>query len=191
MDFIWPFFMGVSMKVYDDITDMKLSNNTLIIEFLKTFQTFAIIFSTISDFNFGVVFFIINAFAFLADKDAYLSDPYYASVISLFPLLLIYSYSTRHSENLMSILYVLCFIVFFSVEPFIIREEYSELKLFIRFITSCVVFSGLFISKIFGVSDSCLKFGVTCLGYIMVSTGFQFYMLSNNNDLSKTISLHT
>lgn len=191
MDFIWPFLMGSSIKVYDDITDMKLSNNSILIEFLKTIQTVSTIFSVISDFNFGLVFFVVNALALLADKDAYLEDSYYACLMMVYPIFLIYAYSTRHPETLISILYVSCFAFFFSIEPFFIREEYSDIKFIVRFITSSIVFFGLFISKYIGVSNSCLKLGVACLGYIMVSTVFQFYMLSNNDDISKTISLHT
>jgi hypothetical protein len=182
MDFISPLIMGVSIKIYDDLTDMNLSQNKLGIEILKSLQTLTTTISVRNDFNFGIVFFIINAFSYLMDREAYTGD-YYTSMIILYPILLILAFSTRHYENAISILYVIAFIIFFALEPLLIKEEYSKFKLMIRLITSIVVFVGIFIGYYFGVSSSCLKLGVACLGYIMTSSAFQFYMTFNNDDI--------
>lgn len=182
---------GIAIKVYDDISDNKFTVSETYLEVLKTFQIVGLTILSIHDFNFSLFLCLMNILSFVGDPSAYVTDQFHKSILILYPILVILSFPYKTQLNIVSILYVLCFLTFFAVEPYIVPEEYSEKKGVIRLITSVVVFIGLFVGHYFGVSMSFLKIGIICLGYIFTSTLFQFYILSQNNDkLLQAITLH-
>lgn len=182
MEFLVAALTGITIKIYDDISDNKLLVSERYIEFMKTFQVIGLTLISFHDFNFSVSMYILNILSFLGDISAYTTDSFHVSILILYPFLVLLSLPYKSRVNFISILYVLCFIVFFTVEPHIIQEEYSERKAVLRFFTSIVVFVGLFVGYFMGVSTSFLKIGSICLGYIFTSTLFQGYMVSQNND---------
>ena len=191
MDLTLSFLSGVSIKVYDDLVDNTFKIKEFYAELLKVFLVISLSVLSVRDFNFSMFFLLMNILSFVADNELYLTNNFHTSISVLYPILVVLSFQTRKSLNLVSILYIGCFLVFFAVEPILIKEEYSHRKFIIRILTSIVVFIGLFVGQFFGVSWSFLKIGTISLGYIFASSVFQLYMLSQNNDsVLQTNTLH-
>lgn len=192
MDFIASLVTGITIKLYDDISDNKIAVHEGYIELLKTLQVIGLTAISIHDFNFSASICLLNILSFMGDTSAYLTDHFHKSILYLYPLVVLISFNYMSPVNIISVLYILCFIFFFTVEPHVIKEEYSQRKGILRLITSIVVLIGLFVGKYLGVSTSFLKLGTICLGYIFMSTIFQFYMLEKDNDkLLQTLVLHS
>lgn len=191
MDIILSALTGIAIKIYDDISDNGIVVNETYSQFLKTFQLIGLTIISSNDFTFSSTFFLVNILSFLGDRDAYLTDYFHKSILFLYPILILTSFQYRSYPNIISILYLLWFVIFFTLEPYITPEEFSERKGLIRLATSIFIYFGLFVGKYLGVSNSCLKMGSICLGYIFSSTLFQFYMLNKHNDkLLQTLVLY-
>jgi len=192
MDILFSFISGSIIKIYDDFTDNNVNLTDFQLNFLKVLQTISLVIISIKDFNFSLFFYIMNVLSFIQDNDLYLKDNYQKSISLLYPIFIFLSFSHRTPLNIISILYISCFLVFFALEPKLTPEEYSHRKFIIRTITTVVVFIGLFVGYYLNVSWSFLKIGTICLGYILTSCIFQLYMLSQDNDrILQALVLHT
>jgi hypothetical protein len=81
------------------------------------------------------------------------------------------------SFNLYDGLYIICLILVFALEPLIITEEYSYRKLYMRIIITISIVIGVFIGNKIGISNSIIKILIYGIGYSLVSSCFQAYLL--------------
>lgn len=190
MDFALSVIYGITIKVYDDITDTGIPVTPLILELLKTLQTIILSIISYSDFNYSAVFYGINIVAMIADDTAYLGDDYYNSIFYLYPIFLVLSFGTRRWITGIEIFCLFLGGLFFALEPIVIKENVSYRKFILRSLgiiaTICVIIIGFYI----GLSPSLLKLLFSWLGYVTTSSIFQGYMLIKNNDISTSRILH-
>lgn len=187
METFFSLLLGGSMKLYDDLTDNNIITDDFRLQVLKTAQLVSLTAISVRDFWFSVFFLLMNVLCMFADTKAYLADNFYVSIMIVAPLLLIASFPHRESLNLISILYIMCFVSVFAIEPYITPEEYSYTKFALRSLAGVVVAVGLVIAKHIGVSWSFMKIGLGCLAYTIVSSVFQLYMLHRENETSPEV----
>jgi hypothetical protein len=190
MDFVLSVIYGITIKVYDDITDTGIPVSPLLLELLKSIQTVTLTLTTYSDFNYSLYFLGINILALLSDKTAYLDDMYYKSIFYLCPLVLVFSFKTRYMPNILDVFYIFWFALMFAIEPLVIREDVSDRKFILRSLGIVGTVGGICVGLYFRVSSSILKIVFAWLGYVTTSSIFQGYMLIKNNDISTSRILH-
>jgi Ca2+/Na+ antiporter len=76
------------------------------------------------------------------------------------------------------ILYIIVFSIIIFVEPLIIKEDVSYLKLITRMIGTVMLLLLFVWSDYLQISPSIMKINMYLLGYCIVSVIFQFYSLS-------------
>lgn len=190
MDILFSILGGISAKIYDDMSDNGLLTNKLIEELLKGSQWVFLTLISHNDFNFTSFIFFINFLNLITNWNAWYD--YEISLQILYVLFIPLSFSTRKQLSFVDMLYILCFSICMGLEPLIITEEYSQRKFLFRSITTLVIYIGLFVGHYNGVSWSLLKVGMYSLGYALVSSIFQLYMLTQNNDnILQTLVLHS
>jgi hypothetical protein len=191
MDILFAFFSGVISKLYDDIYDNKIIENKKINDILKGLNWILFTLVCYNDFNFALVFYVINIFCLLKDPEPYLKESYEFSLVFLFPLLILLNFSSLKYFGILDLFYVMFFSVVMIFEPVFFKEEYSSKKFIMRSISFISSVSGLLIGKVFNISTSLVKISGYATGYALVSSIFQLYMLSQNNDrIFQTMVLH-
>jgi len=191
MDYIVPLIGGISCKLYDDLYDNNILSNEVFKECLKGIQWVSLALMSYNDFNFTVIAMIANGANAIFNNDGW-NNPYETSLLFVYPIFLLISYSTRKAINLIEIFY-LTFIFFGMMwDPIVITEEYSHRKFIQRVLVFMSSIIGLAGGLYFNISMSFIKLTLYSTGYFLTSSIFQLYMLEkDNDDLSKTISLHT
>lgn len=189
MDYIIPIIGGISCKLYDDLYDNNILTNEVYKECLKAIQWITLTLMSYNDFNFTVFIGLINGLNAISNWKEW-NHGYETSLLLIYPVFLLISYSTRTSMSYIDMFYVTCFSICMAFEPLIIKEEYSPLKFITRAGLTIFIYVGLFVSHYFGVSWSFLKVGIYSVGYAFVSSIFQLYMLVKHNDISTSEILH-
>jgi hypothetical protein len=190
MDILLAIISGITTKLYDDLYDNNFLSNETLKESLKGINWILFTLLAYNDFNFAFVFYLINALCLISEPEFYLSYPYEASIVFLFPLLILYSFSTRKSISFYDGFYMVYFMTVMMIEPILFKEEYSLKKMFFRIVAFVYSVMGGVLGLYFGVSTSFIKISAFGIGYGLVSSIFQAYMVIGD-DISKTISLHT
>ena len=175
---VYAILGGIICKVYDDLNDMDILRSEKINEILKGGQWMILTLLSINDFNFSILFYLIQFINYLANPNEW-SNSYESSLLYLYPFLIILSFHTRRYITIPDILILVFFCIFSILEPLNIIEEISYKKLFIRSIGSIIISILLFISLYFNISPSIKKILLYFLGYTVISTYFQIYNLSN------------
>ena len=182
MEYLISFLGGLSCKIYDDLFDNKLFKNDIFEESLKGTQWIILTLMSYNDFNFTACFYLINLLNAMPNWNAW-DIGYEKSLLILYPVFLLLSFSTRQSLTLFDLLYVLTFCVGMGIEPLLIKEEYSIRKLIVRSFLSISMFAWILIGHYFNVSWSFLKVAIYGLGYIITSSIFQLYMLNRDDEI--------
>lgn len=191
MEFILPILAGISCKLYDDLNDNKLLTNEVFKECLKGSQWILLTLLSYNDFNFAVSNYIINLLNAINNWNEW-NHGYETSLLILCIFFIPISFSSRKPASYMDIFYILWFIVCMSIEPLITTEEYSIKKFLQRCIAFVYSVSGVVIGLYFNVSMSFIKISLYAIGYTLISSIFQLYMLSQDNDrLLQTLVLHS
>jgi hypothetical protein len=179
MNTIIPLIGGITAKVYDDIVDTNIKVTDTFKESLKGIQWVTLTLMTINDFNFTLLFYIINVLNHLGNPDAF-DMPYEYSLLLVFPFLMLLNYNTIEYINLRSLLLFIPFIITMFIEPCIITENVSLKKLISRSIISSGLIILILLHSYFNLSPSILKIVIYALGYGITSSLFQYYMLYEN-----------
>jgi hypothetical protein len=192
MDTLFPFLVGATGKIYDDIEDQKLQINPIISESLKSINILFFTLTAKNDFMFSLSTFL------LALIGAGIDNNFWKSFIVITFILLFISYSSFTSTNWrFFILIVILILLFTHIEERAFPEEYSVKKLISRFLGfiffSMIYFipSSFYIQKIFG-NDFYLETGnityfnkliLVCLGGTIVSVLSQINSLLKSNPI--------
>ena len=179
MDTIFAFLGGVSAKLYDDLHDNNMISPS-IQELLKGSQWMLLTLLSHSDFNFTSINYIMNLLNATSNPEGY-KPPYEKSLLILYPLLLLISYHTMKSFSLFDIVYILMLMIGMAVEPLIITEEFSYKKLCTRVILTINMCIGIYIGLKYGISTSIIKILMYMVGYFLVSSFFQAYLVYTNS----------
>lgn len=172
---ITAFLGGVSCKLYDDLYDNNLISNT-IGEVLKGSQWILMTLLAHNDFVFAAFIYAINGLN-AVNNWAEWDHPHESSVLLLFPIFLVISFSTRFVPNIYEWFYIAVFVLCMSLEPLFIKEEYSTRKIALRSVLVVGLTAGIYAGPIFGISPSILKVSYYSLGYAIVSVCFQAGLL--------------
>jgi hypothetical protein len=191
MDRLFPFLIGFTGKIYDDITDLKLAVNPLYLEALKSINLLFYTLSSINDFMFSLSTFILSIFG------AGIDNLFWKSFIYVTLVLTIISFSSFTSTNwrFFCVILVLLVLVIY-IEETQFPEEYSYKKLFSRLfglgLLATIYFtpSSLYIEKIFGTGyyletgnvDYIFKLVLVFIGGLSMSIISQSYLLLTNLD---------
>lgn len=187
MEHLFAFLGGVTNKLYDDLHDNGLITPSTQ-EILKGSQWMLLTLLSHSDFNFTLINYIINGLNAINNHEAW-KYPYEKALLILYPFLLIISYRTMSSFSIYDGLCILILISVLALEPLIIKEEYSYRKLFMRIFISISTIIGIFIGINFGISNSILKLLIYSLGYALVSSCFQAYLLFIQTSVEEGVGL--
>ena len=180
MDYIYAFLTGVSLKLYDDISDNKLvEENGIEMNTLKGLPLIFLTLTAQNDFNFEAIFTAMNMFSLLGDPEPY-SGAYELSHILFNSILLIVSFHTITYFSMYDFFYIICFLSCMFLESLLIKEEFSYKKLLTRLIVSINLVIGILIASYFGISKSIIKNSTLGLGYSICSCLFQMYFLITN-----------
>ena len=176
MDIIISLIGGISAKVYDDIVDTNIQVTDTFKESLKGVQWVTLTLLSVNDFNFTLLFYIINILNYSGNPDAN-SMPYEYSLLVIFPFLMLLNYNTIKSINIINLLLFIPFMILMFIEPCIITENVSLKKLISRSLISSGLLILILLNNYFNLSPSILKIAIYCLGYAITSSLFQYYML--------------
>jgi hypothetical protein len=180
MDYLYAFLTGVSLKLYDDISDNKLvEENGVTMHSLKGIPLIFLTLAAKDDFNFEAIFTAINIFSLLGDTEPY-SGAYVLSHFVFNFILLVVSFHSRAYFSIYDFFYIMCFLTVIFLESLLIKEEFSYKKLLTRIIISINLSIGIMISSYFGISKSVIKNSILSLGYAITSCGFQAYLLTSS-----------
>jgi len=175
-------FLGVVVKLYDDLVDNPLLQpykNDYLLEFLKGLFFIIGTFISLGCSSFFITLYVGNFLAFCADPDVW-ALPYEKSVLFSTPLLFLFiNYSDIEILKLFTNSYIvdlifgtimLCLIL---LEVRFFKVEFSHSKLYFRtFIVLC------FIALLFCCKGKFIKYLIYfIIGYCFVSVGVQFYSL--------------
>jgi hypothetical protein len=174
----YAFLGGVLCKVYDDLNDNHMIGGH-VQEILKGSQWILLTLLSYNDFNFALLNFIGNGLNAVNNWEEW-KFPYETSLLILTPLFLLISFSTRSMLNIYDILYISVFFGSMYLEPLFITEESSTCKLYMRISSTVGAIIGVLLGLYFGTSMFCIKIGFYCIGYCLVSSGFQAYLLTRS-----------
>jgi len=190
MDYIVPLIGGISCKIYDDLSDNNLLNNEVFKECLKAIQWITLTLMSYNDFNFAVIVIIVNGANVFFNINEW-NKGYETSLLIVYPIFLIISYSTRRTIRLIEFLYLGIIVCSMIWDPVVMTEEYSHRKFIQRVLislSSTIAFIG---TLYFKMSMSFIKLTLYSVGYFIFSSIFQLYMLEKDNDkLLQTLVLH-
>jgi hypothetical protein len=175
MEYLYALLGGISAKLYDDLYDNNMIS-PLVQEVLKGSQWMLLTLLSYSDFTFTLLNYLMNLGNSISDKDAFKS-PYEKSLLILYPVLFFISYHTMTKLSIYDSLFILYGIAVLSIEPRIFTEDYSYRKLFARLSSILFNILGFYIGLHFKVSNGILKTFIYGLGYVIVSSCFQAYLL--------------
>ena len=180
MEFLYAFLGGLTNKIYDDlILDNKIIKSEILEEIFKGFQWIMLTLISVNDFNLSFTgYTILLGNSFLSPNG--FAEPYDKSILILYPLLLIISFSTRtYLTTIDIIIYVICLFITGILDPMFTKHEVSPLKLGFRLLFFIACGSIILLSNYFDISIS--KSVITILyyisGYTLFSCCFQFYCL--------------
>jgi len=176
MDYLYAFLGGAVCKIYDDFNDNKIITNQVALESIKGLQWTTLALLSYNDFNFTIFNYIINFGNALVNWKEW-NHPYETSLLIVYPFFLLTSYSTRAYITFYDLLCIIYIFTCFVTEPSFITEEYSYRKLFIRISCILLCIIALILNNHLPVSlfmQKTLYFGI---GYHLVSSCFQAYML--------------
>lgn len=189
MDFVLSFLGGVSCKAYDDLYDNNLLKNDILKESLKGSQWILLTLLSHNDFNFSIIALIVNGLNAIFNYAEW-NHGYETSLMILYPVFLILSFSTRKWLTYMEVFYLLFISGSMIFDPLVITEEYSFRKFIQRNLIFLVSVFSVLIGLYFNLSMSILKLGMYSAGYFITSSIFQGYMLVKHNDISTSKILH-
>ncbi len=176
MDLLYSFLFGVSVKIYDDITDLKLIDNKLVIESLKSLNILFLTLAGQSDFIFSLYILITSLLTNGFDEE------HWKSIIIISSLLCIISF--KLPENIiLPILFFILSTLLLLYEDKKQPEEVSKNKLFTRIavLLGCIIIyiSPLlgFLESIFGSIHYLSKIIMLFCGMMLISIITQSYML--------------
>lgn len=190
MDTLFPFLVGLTGKIYDDIEDAKLEVNPLITESLKSINLLFFTLAAKNDFMFSLSTFL------MALIGAGIDNNFWKSFIIITFILMLVSYESFTTTNWQFFIIIIMIILLFThIEDRVFPEEYSIKKLISRSI-GIILFSAIYfiplsftIQKIFG-SEYYLETGninyfyklvLICLGGSSMSVLSQIYLLFKSN----------
>ena len=180
MDYLYAFLAGAILKVQDDVSDNKFIEETgIIMHSLKGIPLILLTLLAKDDFNFELMFTVMNVFSMLGDPEGY-DNGFILSHFVFSIILLLVSFHSRSYFSIYDLFYILCFVSVMFLEPFLIKDEFSYKKLLSRTIISINLVIGIFISSYFGISKSVIKNSVLSLGYLLLSCAFQIYSLTRS-----------
>jgi hypothetical protein len=172
MDIALAILGGMLCKIYDDFSDSKIVTNPLVLECLKGLQWISLCLLSYKDFNFSFVFYLGNLLNSISNPIEW-TPAYEHSLLILYPIFLIMSYTTFQYPNIYDLILAFCNCVGMLIEPYLITEEYSYKKLASRFMLLfmfliCLALPlSLFFHKVLGYG----------IGYFLASCAYQGYRL--------------
>ena len=167
---------GISAKLYDDIVDAKIEISDTVKECLKGVQWMILAILSMNDFNFILIFYTMSLIYYFGDSSAY-SGSYESSLLLMVPFLLLLNVGAIQSLDYINIIYIILFSIILFVEPIIIQEDVSYLKLITRIIGTVMLLLLYFGSDYLQISPSIMKINMYLLGYCIISVIFQLYLL--------------
>ena len=177
MDICISLLAGSTAKIYDDCIDNKLITDDYHIKMLETLHCFLLGGLSINNFTFSIIASIITICNYIGGKGQY-SNPYEFSLITMYPIFIILSYSKREYLNLFDWLLFLYLCVVLALEPILIKEDASPRKLVMRFLyTAFFILTMPFYYKL--LSNGIFLTLLYILGYAAISVGFQIYACSH------------
>lgn len=177
MDICISLLAGSTAKFYDDCVDNKLITNEYHIKMLETLHCYLLGALSINNFTFSIIASIITICNYIGGKGQY-SNPYEFSLITMYPIFVILSYSKREYLNLFDWLLFLYLCVVLALEPILIKEDASPRKLVLRFVYTAVsILSMPFYYTL--LSKGAFLTSLYILGYAVISVGFQLYACSH------------
>lgn len=190
MDLLFPFLIGVTGKIYDDIEDLKLSVSPIIIDSLKSINLLFFCLSSQNDFMFSLSAFLMALFG------AGIDNAFWKSFIIVTFISMLISFSSFTTTNWKFFIIIIFIILIFThIEERVFTEEYSIKKLISRllgfgiFLGLYFIPSSFYIQKIFG-NEYYLETGnityfyklvLICLGGTSMSVLTQIYLLFKSN----------
>jgi hypothetical protein len=192
MDTLFPFLIGATGKIYDDIEDLKLKVNPLITESLKSTNLLFFTLASKNDFLFSLSTFLMSLVG------AGIDNTFWKSFIIVTFVLIFISFSSFTTTNWRFFIIIISLILLFThFEERVFPEEYSLKKLISRlfglliFLALYFIPSSFYIQKIFG-SDYYLETGnityffkliLVCLGGTFISILSQIYLLLKSSQV--------
>jgi hypothetical protein len=177
MDIFLALLAGSTAKIYDDCVDNKLITNEYHIKMLETLQCFLLGGLSVNNFTFSIIASTITICNYIGGKGQY-SNPYEFSLIAMYPIFIILSYSKREYLNLFDWLLFLYLCAVLASEPMLIKEDSSPRKLVMRFLYTAFFVSTMpFYYKL--LSNGVFLTLLYILGYSAISVGFQIYACSH------------
>jgi hypothetical protein len=176
MDLLYSFLFGVSVKIYDDITDLKLIKNKLVTESIKSLNILFLTLAGQNDFIFSLYILITSLLTNGFDEEHWKS--YF--MVSL--LLSIISFKIPESIILPILIFIVSTLLLL-YEDKNQPEEVSKKKLITRIgvLLGCII---IYISPVLGILESIFgdihylsKIIMLFCGMMLVSILTQSYML--------------
>jgi hypothetical protein len=177
MDVLAAVVAGAAAKIYDDSVDTGLLTDEYQKKILETLQCFLLGGLSINNFRFTLIILIINIAHHLTNKEAF-KEPYEWSLLSVYPIFLILSFTTREYLPIFDLFIFISMSVTLFIEPLFVKEETSYQKLVMRSIASISGILFCYILAPYLTRGTYLLF-IYCISYLIISSLFQAYSISS------------
>lgn len=169
------FIAGAVAKIYDDGVDNNLITNEYHKKMLETLHCFLAAAISINNFTFSAFCVFVNCIVYFADKSQYKGE-YEFSLLLMHPVFLLLSFHTRAYLTTNDILTIITYISWSATESKLFKEESSPKKTISRLIGIVLhVLILLYVPLSSGIYNGLIYI----VGYLLISTTFQFYACSH------------
>jgi hypothetical protein len=175
MDLAFSAISGATAKLYDDLIDNDMLQEGLVKRIIYLITTTTLTAVSYNDFIYSTISYIMNVANYLANPDTWEENDWKA-LFYIYPLFLVSSFRFFTMPTLLDIGIIIFCTFILGIEPLIIDEEFSVLKLISRIIIVCNTILAYFLMQPY-VSPGIQKVQMYIIGYAIVSILFQIYFL--------------
>jgi hypothetical protein len=177
MDILSSALSGFTVKIYDDFTENKIINDGILKESLHTLSSMLLGASSIGDFVYVFILYLINFLSHLGNSEAF-SEIKEKSILYVYPVFFILSIAGIRAFTISEIITVTILSFGSYHESYMIKEDVSLRKLLMRMcvVGFCAIFLliGIYINIL---SRSLIKIYLFGMSYLLASCCFQVYKL--------------
>jgi len=189
MDILTTGLSAIVVKLYDDLVDNNIIVDGFPKECLHTLSCFLLAASSMNDFIYALILYLVNLSAHFSDSDAF-SQLHEKTILYMFPVFFILALPSIRSLYIAEILFLVAVLPFGFIEASGMKEEASVRKLLLRGFAAALSIAIISIGWFFRfLSRSLLKILLFFTCYLLASCGFQTYSLlrKHNHDLVTNI----
>jgi len=177
MDIVASCLSGLIVKIYDDTTENGIIQNGFLKECLHTLSCFLLACSSMNDFTYGLLMYVINLINHYGNPEAF-SELKEKSILYTYPIFLLLTLVSIRKLDIIEVLILVISCICSFGEGSIIKEEVSLRKFTMRAVFCVLTSMTLSVAMYFDLfSRSLIKLFLFGLFYLLASCVYQSYEL--------------